>query len=255
MGIHSKTVAIFTIIFLAMVVSYTAVATPKYEYKGVHFTQLSENVWMHTSYKNIPNWGNVLTNGLIIINEKNTTLIDTAWDNTQTLAILEWVHKQLKTPITQAVFTHAHQDKMGGVDAIKAQGIATYAHPLSNKIAPTKGLSPAENNLSFNTSGESYEISPLIIYYPGPGHTGDNITVAIPEKGIVFAGCLLRPAKSVNLGNTADADLSEWESSVIKLKNRFPNAGIIIPSHGEPSGRNLFSNTSKLAHEHSHNHE
>lgn len=35
--------------------------------------------------------------------------------------------------------THAHQDKMGGMDALHAAGIATYANALSNQLAPQEG--------------------------------------------------------------------------------------------------------------------
>ena len=66
-------------------------------------------------------------------------LVDTAWTDDQTAQILNWIKQEINLPVALAVVTHAHQDKMGGMDALHAAGIATYANALSNQLAPARG--------------------------------------------------------------------------------------------------------------------
>ena len=66
-------------------------------------------------------------------------VVDTAWTDDQTAQILNWIKQEINLPVALAVVTHAHQDKMGGMDALHAAGIATYANALSNQLAPARG--------------------------------------------------------------------------------------------------------------------
>ena len=65
-------------------------------------------------------------------------VVDTAWTDDQTAQILNWIKQEINLPVALAVVTHAHQDKMGGMDAA-CGGIATYANALSNQLAPQEG--------------------------------------------------------------------------------------------------------------------
>ncbi len=213
----------------------------------VTFTPLTQGVWMHTSIKQMETWGNVPSNGLIVEKGDFSILVDTAWSDEQTAEIIQWASTTLKKPIRWAVFTHAHEDKMGGVTALRSQRIATYAADDSNQLAPNKGLKPAEYGLVFDDQHSNDMLKPLVIFDPGPGHTSDNIVVGLPEQGIVFGGCLIRPADATHLGNTADADLKHWEAAVMAVAKRFPHAQQVIPSHGLPADRGLFTLTAQLA--------
>ena len=66
-------------------------------------------------------------------------VVDTAWTDDQTAQILNWIKQEINLPVALAVVTHAHQDKMGGMDALHAAGIATYANALSNQLARKRG--------------------------------------------------------------------------------------------------------------------
>lgn len=215
----------------------------------VTFTPLRQGVWMHTSIKHIEKWGRVPSNGLIVEKGDFSILVDTAWNDRQTAEIIQWASTTLKKPIRWAVFTHAHEDKMGGVTALRAQGIATYAADDSNQRAPDQGLTPAEYALVFDAQHNSTMLEPLVIFDPGPGHTPDNIVVGLPEQSIIFGGCLIRPAGATDLGNTAEADLQHWEAAVTAVAKRFPQAQQVIPSHGDPAGRDLLTLTARLAHQ------
>ncbi|MCV5409220.1 metallo-beta-lactamase, partial [Escherichia coli] len=104
------------------------------------FRQLAPNVWQHTSYLDMPGFGAVASNGLIVRDGGRVLVVDTAWTDGQTAQILNWIKQEINLPVALAVVTHAHQDKMGGMDALHAAGIATYANALSNQLAPQEGM-------------------------------------------------------------------------------------------------------------------
>ncbi len=81
------------------------------------FRQLAPNVWQHTSYLDMPGFGAVASNGLIVRDGGRVLVVDTAWTDDQTAQILNWIKQEINLPVALAVVTHAHQDKMGGMDA------------------------------------------------------------------------------------------------------------------------------------------
>lgn len=208
---------------------------------------VAAQVWMHTSYRHVEPWGLVRSNGLVVETPAGLVLIDSAWTNDQTRALLDLVQAELGQPVTHAVFTHAHEDRMGGAEALREAGIVTYATDLTNSYAIAAGRGAATHSLSLNVGDMSEALAGLDIFYPGPGHTPDNIVVRIEASGVIFGGCLIRPARSLNLGNTAQADVEAWADTVERVAAQFPDSGIVIPSHGPPGGRNLLDLTIALA--------
>ncbi len=214
--------------------------------QDVVFEPLVPGVWVHTSFKEMQRWGNVPTNGLIVENGDHSVLVDTAWNDAQTEQIVQWAKRELGKPIQMAVFTHAHEDKMGGVGVLRRQGIKTFAAEDSNTFAAQRGMEPAEHALAFDDAAVSGDVPPLVVFDPGPGHTLDNIVVGIPQAGVLFGGCLIRPGGATSLGNTADGDIEHWDDAVEAAARRFPDAQHVVPSHGPPAGRELLDLTVSL---------
>ncbi len=239
--------------FVVLKFSHASGAAPDVVYKEVEFTQLSDRVWMHTSYKTVGKWGRVPANGLIVLEAQETTLIDTAWDNEQTEAVLEWVQNTLDRKITRAVFTHAHADKMGGVSSLHKHRVQTWASAMSNQLAPARALLPATYELAFNEDNISKDLSPSVVLFPGAGHTHDNIVIYLPDQKILYGGCLIRPATSKGMGNTRDGDVNTWANSVRNVTVSFPDTETVIPTHGKPGGRDLLEHTIDLALQHVRN--
>lgn len=211
----------------------------------VRVEPLADGVWMHTSYERIGGAA-VPSHGLIVRTGDTVLLVDTGWNDDQTAEILDWADAHDLT-VTEAVLTHAHSDKMGGVPALKARGVRTFAHNLANEDAPARGLEPAETGLFLNPGDSSMVWSGVEVMYPGAGHTRGNLVLGIRGQGIVFGGCLIRPGDATDLGNTADADVPEWAASAERVGWRFEDAGTIVPSHGDPGGRDLIAHTVALA--------
>ena len=215
--------------------------------------KIADGVWIHKSYRVIEPWGPILSQGLVIETRDDIVLIDTAWNDADTEELLTLIEAELGARPTMAIVTHAHADKMGGVDALHARGVTTIAHAYSNMDAPARNLTPTKDALSLKAR-EAADLTPAIsngvaltAFYPGPGHTRDNIVVYYAPAKVLFGGCLIRPGGSNNLGNTADGDVENWADAVRAVAQEFPEAEIVIPSHGPMGGAELLDHTIALA--------
>lgn len=221
--------------------------------------KIAEGVWSHKSYKDLPGLGPVLSRGLVIDTGAGVFLVDSAWDDAATETLLALIRSETGQTPQEAVFTHAHDDKMGGAKALADAGVKTFALDIANEDAPARGLHPASVAYASpfgeathwsaleRPGGRRIDGADVIVFYPGPGHTRDNLVVYFPKAKVLFGGCLVRPAGGKGLGNTADADVSAWAQSVRAVAARFPEATIVVPSHGDPGGRELLDHTIALA--------
>lgn len=84
------------------------------------------------------------------------------------------------------------------------------------------------------------------VFYPGEGHSPDNIVVWLPEYKVLFGGCLVKELDSKGLGNTTDANLEQWPISINKVLEKYPDAEVVIPGHGNWGGIELIEHTLEL---------
>ncbi len=210
---------------------------------------LTEGVWTHTSYRSVDGYGEVPSRGLIVLTTDHIVLIDTAWSDEQTRVILGWIRAELGRFPDALVATHAHQDKMGGVQAAHDVGVRSYALARSNELAPGRGLVPARVGLDL-APGEARQLGGygLEVFYPGAGHSEDNLVVYVPAAQVLHGGCLIRPADATSLGNTADATLAHWDAAVGATLARYRSARFVVASHGAEGvgGVELLSHTIDL---------
>lgn len=221
------------------------------EFGEVVLSRLSPTLWMHTSYLDLPGTGPIASNGMIVLRDDDAVLVDTAWTEPQTEDILRYAAAVLDRPVRAAVITHFHQDKMGGIGALHRAGVETWAHALTNELAPTVDFEPARNTIDFGADGiatgpATAALGPIKLFYPGPGHTSDNITVQ-PEPGVAFGGCLIKGAGARSLGNLADADVANYAAAARRFGAAFPAASTILMSHSAPEGREAIRHTIRMA--------
>ncbi len=215
--------------------------------------KIVDGVWIHKSYEIIEPWGPVLSQGLVVQSYEGADLllIDTAWTNADTEKLIALIKSELGAIPTTAIMTHAHSDKMGGVEMLHKYDIETRAHKFTNEDAPKRGLIPAQESIDLEIGHIQVNAGPsgfFEVLYPGPGHTRDNVVVhLLVDSGILFGGCLIRPGDTKSLGNTADGDIANWADAVRIVANTFPDTKIIIPSHGPRGGRELLDHTIALA--------
>ena len=177
-------------------------------------------------------------------------LVDTAWTDDQTAQILNWIKQEINLPVALAVVTHAHQDKMGGMDAA-CGGDCDLCQCVVEPACPARGAGCGATQPDFRrqwlgrTSNRA-QLWPAQGIYPGPGHTSDNITVGIDGTDIAFGGCLIKDSKAKSLGNLGDADTLALRR-VSAFGAAFPKASMIVMSHSAPDSRAAITHTARMA--------
>lgn len=212
----------------------------------VRFRQVAPDVFVHTSYHKPPGTtAPVAANGLIVRTSTGALLVDTGWNSDQTLQILRWVADSLHQHVRMAVVTHAHEDRLGGIAALRANHIRVLGSPLTAKLALAQQLdapTPSIQPYTLIRAGRTR----LEVFFPGPGHAPDNVVVWLPRQRVLFGGSLLKDATATTLGNIADADLKQWPAAVRKVATHYPKAQVVVPGNGAPGGPELFTHTLRL---------
>jgi len=210
----------------------------------VEVSSIGEGCYVHTSQKVLD--GQIVpSNGLVVESKNGVVIVDTPWDTVQTLQLLDWVSGTLGKKVLFCIITHWHEDRIGGIDALLRRGIRVVSTPLTAALARNNGRSSPDPVLPDDTlitcDGTEYEC-----YYPGKGHTEDNIVVWLPEQRVLFGGCFVKSAAAANLGNIADANLHDWPASVLRVMTKFADRRIVVPGHGSWTEKDALEHTLDL---------
>ena len=206
--------------------------------------EIQKGIYLHKSFFQTESFGLVSSNGLIVIENKNAFLIDTPWSERDTKTLAAWVADN-GYELIGSISTHSHDDRTAGIRWLNANSIKTYATTLTNKILKEAGkerVSNAFDGPDFSLNGGTIEA-----FYPGGGHTIDNIVIWLPNSKLLFGGCFIRSLGSKNLGYTGEAHINEWADSVDKVLSKYPDAEIVVPGHGKIGDAELLKHTNKLA--------
>lgn len=213
----------------------------------IEIMPLADGVWMHTSYHTYPSGKRFPANGLIVQSDDGLLLVDTAWGEHQTGELLDVIEAQLGMAVSSAIITHAHDDRVSGTDLLEQRGVIVVAHPLTRKLAAAAGLAIPNRALTgLEQSGGSTNFAGVEVYYPGHGHSEDNLVVWLPTQRVLFGGCAVRALDSSSAGNVADADLPSWSKVINDLLARYPDTTTVVPGHGDPGGIELLTHSGQV---------
>ncbi|WP_176736680.1 metallo-beta-lactamase [Oligoflexus tunisiensis] len=210
------------------------------------------------------------SNVMVAVMPDQTVLIASSPFETQGAdALLQWIRAELKPRKVIAINTHFHADGTGGNEAYKAHGVEIWASDLTRKLQQERGESQKikeaagfesqpelkkrlerrqiviadhefriQDGKTFEFGGEKVEV-----IYPGPAHSSDNVAVHLPQRKVLFGGCMIRPVNT--LGYVGDADVKSWADSVSRLKALAPR--VVIAGHETVGGQELIDNTVETA--------
>jgi metallo-beta-lactamase class B len=197
--------------------------------------QIAPRLWLHTTTAIIPGGAVFPANGLILERRDGSILIDPGYLPEQAALLLEWSKTALASPIARAVATHFHNDRTGGIDGLKTRGVPTFASPLTCRLAAEHGLPVPQPLKDFGASPYRFA-EDCELFFPGAGHTRDNIVAWFAEQRVLFGGCLLKSTTSGGLGNTADSVVADWAATIRTMQARYPSPKLTIPGHGTIAG-------------------
>lgn len=93
----------------------------------VSLRPLAPGVLLHTSWKELPGVGPFPSNGLVLLGTSHAALVDTAWGDAPTAALLDEVERVHGRKVTHLLVTHSHDDRMGGIREALRRGVAVHA--------------------------------------------------------------------------------------------------------------------------------
>jgi len=192
----------------------------------------------------IDSYGMVPASGLVVVDGSDAYIIDTPWTVADTENLITWIKSKGLT-LKSSVVTHSHEDASGGIVLLNNLQVKTYATTLTNKLLALEKRQKSSEEISNNPFAL---VNGLVeVFYPGAGHTQDNIVVWLPKARILFGGCFVKSLKSKNLGYTGNASITDWPESIQSVLNKYPNIEIVVPGHGNVGDMSLLKHTKQLA--------
>jgi metallo-beta-lactamase class B len=226
----------------ALIVYFSAPAAAQQD--RILLSPLTGNIFVHTSF-NLLKGQLFPANGLVVITDAGIVIIDTPWGEQPTQGLLDSLAKLYSKKVVLCISTHYHDDRTAGLDVMKRNGVATYMSMQSLELARKNNEKQSE---FFFTKDTLFTVGSTEIetFYPGEGHTKDNIVVWLKKDKVLFGGCLVKSMDSDGLGNLADANLKEWPASIKKVIKKFPGPKYIVPGHFGWKGRGSLKHTLRL---------
>ena len=208
---------------------------------------------------------------LVRVGGNDFILCDTPIENTGSQALVEWIREKYGDVNLTVINCHYHIDCLGGNHYMLSQGFKVYATEMTLKLfeedkeniiprmlngvtdskmieviknlklAPPENIFNEENGLKLKIGEEEIEL-----YYPGGGHTEDNIVVYFPQRKILYGGCLVKPLEQKNLGSQSFANFEQWPQSLQNLIDKYPDAKLVVPGHGSHGDMSMVNHTMEL---------
>lgn len=186
------------------------------------------------------------SNGLIYLDKNEAIMIDAPDGAGITDSLLNWITRDKKSIVKAVVITHWHaQDRMGGIMPVKQRHIPSWCSEQTAEIAEEKGLPYPDHSFHDSLTLKAGNGN-LFCWFPGSGHTKDNIVIWFPQEKVLYGGCFVKDMTAQNLGYTKDADIQAWPVSMRKVIKRFPDAKIVVPGHFNYGGKELLLHTLRL---------
>jgi metallo-beta-lactamase class B len=212
---------------------------------SLKISRLAKDFYIYTTY-NYYKGNRISANGMYVITNEGVVLFDSPWDTTRFQPLLDSIKAKHNKNVVLCIATHFHEDRAGGLEYYDRQGISTYTtvktSELGKKIKAKQARTLISADTTFSVGQYSFET-----YYPGPGHTNDNIVIWFKKERILYGGCLIKSIEDSSLGNLADANVSEYAHSLRNVMGKCREPRYIIPGHNDWKSRNAIKHTLLMA--------
>ena len=220
--------------------------------KDLQLIHLQDSVFIHLSWVNSEQYGRFSCNGMLVVRKGEAIIVDTPMTNEQTKEMIDYLNDVMGVRIKALIAGHFHADCMGGLLHLQSVGAESIACHLTVEKCKEEGL-PVPS-ISFESEYDfAFHGLPIECRFYGGGHSFDNITVRLPNQQILFGGCMVKSARSQNLGNLSDARVDEWDKTIEKIQYAYPNIKTVVTGHGDIGGAELLNHTIELVREKQHN--
>ena len=210
------------------------------------------------------------SNSLVAIMEnKDILMVDVPYTPEATDTLLNWIFRKYGKRNIVAINTHFHVDRLGGNASLLKHNIPIYSSDLTIEAIKNRGESSLNLLISW-ISDESIKnyyknfkyVSPTKIFdskkgltlnfgkemvyvkFLGIGHSIDNLIVYLPNKKVMFGGCMILSMEANKAGNFSDGNKEEWLKTIQIVDTS--NYKLVIPGHGKYGGIDLIKHTASI---------
>jgi len=209
--------------------------------------QLTGDFYIYTTY-NTYQESQVPANGMYLVTNTGVVMFDTPWDTTQFQPLLDSIKVKHNKSVVMCFATHWHSDKTAGLEYYRQQGIKTYTTELTDELSKKNNKKRAEflmaNDTVFQVGQYSFET-----YYPGQGHTEDNIVVWFNKEKILFGGCLIKGADAEDLGYLGDGNATAYATTLKNVEKKCRKPDFIVVAHSDWKNINSLKHSLTMAKE------
>lgn len=227
-------------LFINLVNSHAQNSAPK-----LKITPLTGDFYIYTTYNTYED-SQVPANGMYLVTDNGVVLFDTPWDTTQFQPLLDSIKLKHNKKVNLCIATHWHSDKTAGLEYYRQQGIKTYTTVLTDELSKKNNEKRAEflmpGDTSFTAGPYSFET-----YYPGEGHTTDNIIIWFKKEKILYGGCLIKGVDDENLGYLGDANSKTYATTLKNVRKKCRKPAYIIIAHNDWQNTNSLKHSLKMA--------
>ena len=212
--------------------------------KPLTITHLTGNLYVYVTFSTY-NGHPTPANAMYLVTTQGVVMIDAPWDTTQFQPLMDSIESKHHQKVVLCIGTHFHADRSGGFEFLNAKGIPTYSSKLTYELCKKNHEKLAahtfQNDTTFNIGDYKVET-----YYPGPGHTDDNIVIWFGADKVLYGGCFIKSCDWSDLGNMKDADTEAWPTSIRNVLKKYPKPVYVIPGHDSWTNNTGLQHTLKL---------
>lgn len=232
-------------ILLVVLLAASVVSQPKPA--PLVITHLTGDCYVYTTY-GLAGGEPYPANSMYVVTGKGVVMFDVPWDSTQDQPLLDSIYNRYHQRVVLCISTHFHQDRTAGLSYLQQQGIPTWSSVMTKELCRLHHNDEAANVFTKDTTFMVGNYS-FRTFYPGAGHTKDNIVIWVPKTRVLYAGCFVKSTEASDLGNLEDADPIAWPASVRQVMKEFPDPDFVIPGHLDWTDKGSLAHTARLLEE------
>lgn len=211
----------------------------------LQITPLTGDFYIYTTYS-VYEGSQIPAHGMYLVTRTGVVLFDTPWDTTQFQPLLDSIKARHGKEVSICIATHWHNDRTAGLEYYRQLGIKTYATALTDAWCRKNNMKRAEfmveKDTLFRIGQYAFET-----YYPGEGHTADNIIIWFKKQRILYGGCLIKGANAENLGYLGDGNKEAYETTLKRVQQKCPRPKFIVVSHHDWTNNRSLEHSIELA--------
>ncbi|MBI9035692.1 MAG: subclass B1 metallo-beta-lactamase [Bacteroidales bacterium] len=211
----------------------------------LELVHIKDSVFMHVNWIETKDYGTISCNGMLFVKNGKALMVDTPMTNKETKELYHYLTDSMNIEIEKLIVGHYHQDCLGGLEFLHSIGVISISGEFTKNKCMELDL-PIPHQSFQKIYNFQHQGKNIICYYPGGGHTLDNIVVYLPSEKVLFGGCLIKSLEFNNLGYIGEAVMGEYEQSIQNVLKEFPNIEFVIPGHGKYGDTTLLMHTIDL---------